>query len=79
MGKMREGGGILLNLRKASMNDLDFLVRIDLKNDGYTPGSDEMTQQQKEEHNRKIKSFLTDEDRGAFVIVDSVLISFALA
>ncbi|MDF2963702.1 MAG: hypothetical protein K0S39_5437 [Paenibacillus sp.] len=69
----------MLNLRKASMNDLDFLVRIDLKNDGYTPGSDEMTQQQKEEHNRKIKSFLTDEDRGAFVIVDSVLISFALA
>jgi ribosomal protein S18 acetylase RimI-like enzyme len=60
-------------MRKAIITDHEFLVRIDLKNDGYTVSDEvEMTVQEKEEHSKKIKRYLTDPDKGAFIIEDSV-------
>jgi ribosomal protein S18 acetylase RimI-like enzyme len=62
----------MLNLREANINDHEFLVRIDLKNDGYTESDiNDMTRQQKEEHSEKIKRYLTEEDKGALVFEDS--------
>lgn len=62
----------MLNLRDANISDLEFLVRIDLKNDGYTVSDDvKMTDQEKEEHFKKIELFLTDPNKGAFIIEDS--------
>ena len=62
----------MLNIRKANITDHEFLVLIDLKNDGYT-FSDvvDMTEQDKEEHSKKIEGYLTDSDKGTFVIEDS--------
>jgi ribosomal protein S18 acetylase RimI-like enzyme len=60
-------------MRKAIITDHEFLVRIDLKNDGYTVSDEvEMTVQEKEEHSKKIERYLTDPDKGAFIIEDSV-------
>jgi ribosomal protein S18 acetylase RimI-like enzyme len=64
----------MLNLRKANINDHEFLVRIDLKDEGYTVSNEvTMTEQEKDEHSHKIKSFLTDKDKGAFIIEDTNL------
>jgi ribosomal protein S18 acetylase RimI-like enzyme len=62
----------LLSLRKAEIGDHEFLIRVDLLNDGYS-GQDEteMTQQEKEDHRLKILKFITDQDKGAYVFVDS--------
>jgi UDP-N-acetylmuramoyl-tripeptide--D-alanyl-D-alanine ligase len=47
------------NIRRAEINDLEFLVQIDLKNVGYTVSDEvEMTEQQKEQHHEKIKRFV---------------------
>jgi ribosomal protein S18 acetylase RimI-like enzyme len=62
----------MLNLRQANINEHKFLVRIDLKNDGYTVSNEvEMTEQEKDEHSHKIKRFLTDKDKGAFIFEDT--------
>ncbi|WP_127530499.1 GNAT family N-acetyltransferase [Paenibacillus kobensis] len=62
----------MLNMRKAVWTDHEFLVRVDLKNEGYTVSSDdEMTEQELVDHSNKIKPFLTDSDKGAFIIEDS--------
>jgi ribosomal protein S18 acetylase RimI-like enzyme len=65
----------MLILRKGNRNDLEFLIRIDLKNDGYTSGPDdvELTEQQQEEHRQKIQKYVTDPNKGAFIAEDSVL------
>jgi hypothetical protein len=56
-----------------SISDHEFLVRIDLKNDGYTVSDEvDMSEQEKEEHSKKIGRFLTDADKGVFIIEDSV-------
>lgn len=63
----------MLNMRTANITDHEFLVQIDLKNDGYTVSDEvEMTEQEKEEHSKKIERYLTDPDKGAFIIIDSV-------
>ncbi|MEK3913275.1 GNAT family N-acetyltransferase [Paenibacillus sp. FSL H7-0331] len=51
------------------------MIRIDLKNDGYTSGPDdvELTEQQQEEHRQKIQKYVTDPNKGAFIAEDSVL------
>lgn len=64
----------LLKLRQATINDHEFLVQIDLKDEGYTVSNEvEMTKQEIDEHSRKIKSFLTNKEKGAFIIEDSYL------
>jgi ribosomal protein S18 acetylase RimI-like enzyme len=61
----------MLSLRRANINDHEFLARIDLKTDGYTTSDImKMTEHQKEEHSKKIRNFLTDQDKGAFVYED---------
>ena len=51
---------ILLHLRKATSNDHEFLVRIDLKDEGYTVTDKvEMTDEEIIEHRNKIMSFIT--------------------
>ncbi|MDQ0888895.1 hypothetical protein QFZ81_003983 [Paenibacillus sp. V4I9] len=58
----------MLNIRKSNKTDQEFLVLIDLKNDGYTLSDVvDMTEQNKEEHSKKIEGFLTDSDKGVFV------------
>jgi ribosomal protein S18 acetylase RimI-like enzyme len=65
------GGGKMLKMRIANISDHEFLVRIDLKNDGYTVDEVEMTEQEKEDHSKKIEQYLTEPDKGAFIIEDS--------
>ncbi|MDQ0878849.1 hypothetical protein QFZ77_007508 [Paenibacillus sp. V4I3] len=70
--KNDSGGERILNIRKSNITDHEFLVSIDLKNDGYTLSDViDMTEQNKEEHSKKIEGYLTDSDKGAFVIEDS--------
>lgn len=68
---MEGDGSMKFNIRKAEINDLEFLVQIDLKNDGYTV-SDEVvtTEQEKEEHRKKINKFVTEQDKGTIIIED---------
>ena len=64
----------MLHLREATKNDHEFLVRIDLKDEGITVTDKvEMTIEEIVEHSNKIKSFITDEDKGVFVIEDNEL------
>jgi hypothetical protein len=62
----------MMILRRANKGDLDFSIRIDLKMDGCSAESAAaaMDEQQVEAHRRKILSFLTDADRGAFFLED---------
>ena len=59
----------LLSTRRGILDDLDFLVAVDLLNEGYTTSGD-MPQNADEAsaHRNKIAAFLTDEDRGVFII-----------
>jgi ribosomal protein S18 acetylase RimI-like enzyme len=62
----------MLNLREVYSNDLDFLVRIDLKDEGYTTSKEvKMTLLELEEHRKKIMSFIDDDDKGALIVEDS--------
>ncbi|RKN82249.1 GNAT family N-acetyltransferase [Paenibacillus ginsengarvi] len=62
----------MLSMRKVNRDDHEFLVRIDLKNDGYTESAVmEMSEAEKREHENKIMSFLVDEERGGYVIEDT--------
>ena len=55
--------------RIATIEDHDFLVKIDLKNEGYTTSDEaEMTPIKKQEHRDKILKFLTDPDKGAYIM-----------
>lgn len=67
-------GDGMLQMRKATIADHPFLVRIDLKNDGYTVAEQAgMTMQQLEAHSDKIGLFVTDPSKGAFIVEDSPL------
>jgi ribosomal protein S18 acetylase RimI-like enzyme len=60
-------------IRNATLADLEFLVRIDLKNDGYTVSNNvDLSKQEKEEHITKIEQFLIKPDKGAFIIEDLI-------
>jgi ribosomal protein S18 acetylase RimI-like enzyme len=61
----------MINLRIATIKDHDFLVEIDLKDEGYTTSDEvEMMPLQKKEHREKILKFLTDPDKGAYIFED---------
>ncbi|OPA73670.1 hypothetical protein BVG16_26585 [Paenibacillus selenitireducens] len=60
-----------LNIRKADVDDLYFLVKIDLKDEGITTDTDNiMSPQERLEHREKIRTFVMDEDRGALILED---------
>jgi ribosomal protein S18 acetylase RimI-like enzyme len=55
-------------LRRATLDDLDFLVRIDLDDEGVTPGyREEWGEVEATQHRAKIKSFITGDDKGALI------------
>jgi len=57
-------------IRKARIEDLDFMVQIDLKDEGVTTSNNSMTIEELVNHSEKIKKFVVDEDRGAFIFED---------
>ncbi|TMV52293.1 GNAT family N-acetyltransferase [Paenibacillus mesophilus] len=62
----------MLKIRNAVRTDLEFLVRIDLKNDGYTVSNKlDLTDSEKKDHCKKIERFLTERDRGAILMEDT--------
>jgi GNAT superfamily N-acetyltransferase len=55
-------------LRKATLDDLDFLIRVDLKDEGSS--SDfyaQFTEEELQQHRKKIGEFIDQPDRGAWV------------
>ena len=55
-------------IRKADLADLDFLIQIDLKDEGITPTSEiQMSKADLSLHREKILRFVTEEERGAFI------------
>jgi ribosomal protein S18 acetylase RimI-like enzyme len=61
----------MISLRKAIITDLDFMVHIDLIDEGVTSTIEmQMAKEEKNQHREKIAKFLTDEDRGSFIYED---------
>ena len=56
-------------LRRAGEKDLSFLVELDLGHEDYTP-SDDGTSTDLVAHRAKIKSFVVDQNKAAWVFVD---------
>ena len=64
---------LLLSARKGLLSDLDFLIWVDLKNEGYTVKEEiQMTHNELQQHKNKIASFLEDEDKGVFIFEDEL-------
>jgi len=62
----------MLALRKATTADLDFLVWVDLEDEGVTHTSQhDSTEQETAEHRNKIAAFVADADDAAWVCVDA--------
>lgn len=61
----------MICLRKADINDLSFLVEIDLLDEGVTP-TEEIEQSKEEviQHRDKMRLFLTESDKGALIYED---------
>jgi ribosomal protein S18 acetylase RimI-like enzyme len=58
-------------IRKADISDLDFMVEIDLRDEGITTTSEiQMTEVELKQHREKILRFVTDIDREAFIYED---------
>jgi ribosomal protein S18 acetylase RimI-like enzyme len=58
-------------IRQADRSDLDFLVHIDLKDEGVTSTTETlMTKDDLRLHREKIMKFVTGKDRGAFIYED---------
>ncbi|TCZ79326.1 GNAT family N-acetyltransferase [Paenibacillus albiflavus] len=57
-------------IRRAEATDLDFLIQIDLKDEGVTTSDISMTEEDLKEHSSKILKFVTEQDRGAFIFED---------
>lgn len=55
----------MLNLRKATLDDLDYLVMTDLLSDGETYPPTGMSPEERQEHWNKIAGFIQDEERKA--------------
>jgi ribosomal protein S18 acetylase RimI-like enzyme len=65
-----DGGGENM-IRKADASDNDFLVQIDIKNEGVTSTSEiQMTEEELRLHRKRITSFVTDKDKGGFIYAD---------
>ena len=64
----------MLSIRKGGigiLGDLDFLVEVDLQNEGYTVLDNiQITPSELQQHRNKIASFLTHEDKGVFIAED---------
>jgi ribosomal protein S18 acetylase RimI-like enzyme len=61
-----------LFIRKAVESDLEYLFWADLSNEGYTSaGNSEMTKQNRAAHREKIRTFMTDSDKQAWVLEDN--------
>lgn len=58
-------------IRRANIDDLDFIVRTDLLNEGYTSNSDVMTIEEVDRHTQKLKQFIVDEEKGILVLEDA--------
>jgi ribosomal protein S18 acetylase RimI-like enzyme len=62
----------VLTIRKATLDDLEFLISADLSGDGYTESSAELTAVELHAHRIKIAAFVQDEtNRGAWVCEDT--------
>lgn len=58
-------------IRRENISDLDFLVQLDLKDEGITLTSEtRMTEEELSQHREKIKRFVIENDRGAFIFED---------
>jgi len=57
-------------IRRAGVTDLDFMIQIDLKDEGVTTSDISMTEDDLKEHSSKILKFVTEQDRGAFIFED---------
>lgn len=61
----------MLTLRKAAPTELDFIVEVDLKDEGVTlPHMAEATPEELAEHRGKIAAFISDSDKAAWVYED---------
>ncbi|MDQ2800435.1 MAG: GNAT family N-acetyltransferase [Armatimonadota bacterium] len=62
----------MITLREATLADLDFIVEVDLKDEGVTVSHmAEAGREELAEHRRKIAAFLSDEDKAAWVYEDA--------
>jgi ribosomal protein S18 acetylase RimI-like enzyme len=61
---------IMIQLRVADINDLSFLVEIDLLDEGVTPTEEIQQSKEAAQHRDKISLFLTESDKGAFIYED---------
>jgi ribosomal protein S18 acetylase RimI-like enzyme len=62
----------MINLRRAVLEDLDFLVRIDLKVDGLTSTTEiSLTSEEAIGHSNKITEYIIDFNKGSFILEDS--------
>ena len=57
----------MIRLRRATACDLDFLIRIDLEDEGYTPAGDEKPIDLAQ-HRAKIEEFVRDPDKAAWIV-----------
>lgn len=57
-------------IRKAVKTDLDFMIQIDLKDEGITTSDSILTEEELKDHSNKILKYVTEEDRGAFIFED---------
>lgn len=62
----------MISLRRAVINDLDFMAYIDLKVDGITsPTEINLTSEEEVDHRNKIMKFIIDNDKGSFILEDN--------
>ena len=61
----------MLQLWRATELDLEFLIKIDLDDEGYTPGTDDDQSMDLAERRAKMAGFVQDSDKAAWVIEDT--------
>ena len=62
----------MFTLREAASTDLNFIVEVDLKDEGVTlPHMAEATPEEVSEHRSKIAAFISDSDKAAWVYEDT--------
>lgn len=62
----------MISIRKASIEDLEFLISVDLLDEGITQLEEQkFTPMEIEAHRNKIMTFIVDHDRGALILENS--------
>ena len=61
----------MFHLRRATERDLEFLIKIDFDDEGYTSGSDDDQSIHPAERRAKMAGFVQDSDKAAWVIEDT--------